>query len=154
MSESVGKASFFGNLALLGATEFTQLPHILGSSYAASRSTANSLVGEVADITIKDGAYVAAKATTKFGKLYDKVTGVGRYIFDPKEAAQENLQYDLQVGSQNYYNKAYRTNDGGSLVDSMLYGLFGKNEEGEGVGSFVSKEGMDCLLYTSDAADE
>lgn len=146
LSESVGKASFLGNLALLGATEFTQLPHILGSSYAASRSTANSLVGEVADITIKDGAYIAAKSTTKFGKLYDKVTGVGRYIFDPKEAAQENLQYALQVGSQNYYNKAYRTNDGGSLVDSMLYGLFGKNEEGEGVGSFVSKEGMEGTL--------
>jgi hypothetical protein len=146
MSESVGKASFFGNLALLGATEYVQLPKLLGSSYAASRSTANSLVGEVADVTIKDGAYIAAKSSTKFGKVYDKVTGVGRYIFDPKEALQENLQYALQIGSQNYFNKAFRTGEGGSLVDSMLYGLFGKNEEGEGVGSFVSKEGMEGTI--------
>jgi hypothetical protein len=147
MSESVGKASFFGNLALLGATEFTQLPKLLGSSYAASRNTANSLVGETTDLVIKNGQYVSAKsALTKFGKLSDKVTGIGRYIFDPKEAAQENLQYALQIGSQNYYNKAFRTGEGGSLVDSMLYGLFGKNEEGEDVGSFVSKEGIEGTI--------
>ena len=38
----------------------------------------------------KDGKYIAAPAaTTRFGKLYDKVIGVGKYVVDLKEAGQE-----------------------------------------------------------------
>jgi hypothetical protein len=145
-AENVGKTSFIGNLALLGVTEYAQLPKLLGSSYSASRKAANSLLGEVADVTVEGGAYAAVKSATKFGKLYDKVGGVTRYVFDPKEAAQENLQYALQVGTQNYFNKAYRTDDADKLVDGVLYGLFGKNAEGEGVGSLVSKEGIEGAI--------
>ena len=142
-AERVGKTSFIGNLALLGVTEYYQLPKLLGSSYAPSRKVANSLLGEVGDITVEGGVYAAAKSATKFGKLYDKVGGVTKYVFDPKEAAQENLQYALQVGTQNYFNKAYRTNEADALVDGMLYGLVGKNSEGKDVGSLVSKEGIE-----------
>lgn len=145
-AESVGKMSFFGNIALLGATEYVQLPKLLGSTYAADRRAANSLMGEVSEIGMREGKYAATEAATKFGKLYDKATGIGKYAFDWKEGLQENLQYALQVGTQNYYNKAYHGQDANMLVDGMLYGLYGKNEEGEGVGSFVSKEGMEGTL--------
>jgi hypothetical protein len=145
-AESVGKVSFFANLALLGVTEHAQLPKLLGSSYSADKQAANSLFGKVGDIALEGGVYAAVKPTTRFGKIADKIGGVSKYVFDPKEAAQENLQYAVQVGTQNYYNKAFRTNDADVLVDGVLYGLFGQDKEGNGVGSLVSKEGIESAV--------
>ena len=144
-SESVGKVSFFGNLAVLGATEYVQLPRILGSSYSANKQDANSLLGKVDNIILKDGKYVAEEAATGFRKLYDKATGVGRYVFDPKEAFQEGLQYQLQVGVQNYYNKAYQTGNADVWVDGFLYGING-TKDGKGVGLLNTKEGAESIL--------
>ena len=144
-ADRVGKMSFFGNIALLSATEYAQLPKILGSSYAADKQAANNFLG-VNEVVLKDSKYVAKEAATKFGKLYDKVGGVTRYVADWKEGLQENLQYALQVGTQRYYNKAYQGKDAETLVDSMVYGLVGVDEKGEGVGSLVSKEGMEGAL--------
>jgi hypothetical protein len=147
MSEKVGKTSFFGNLALLSVTEYVQLPKLLGSNYSSSRQAANSLLGRTDDVLMKDGKYIAApRSTTKFGKVYDKITDVGKYVFDPKEAAQEIGQYALQVGTNNYFNKAYQTNVADEWVDGFLYGFVGRGEDGEGVGAFVSKEGMESAL--------
>jgi hypothetical protein len=145
-ADRVGKMSFFGNIALLSATEYVQLPKILGSSYAAEKQAANNFMGGVNKVVLKDSKYVAEEAATKCGKLYDKVGGVTRYVADWKEGLQENLQYALQVGTQRYYNKAYQGKDAEALVDSMIYGLVGVDEKGEGVGSLVSKEGMEGTL--------
>jgi hypothetical protein len=145
-SESVGKTSFFGNLAILGVTEFTQLPRLLGSSYAAERKVANSLVQKTDDVLLKEGKYVAAAPTTKFGKIYSKSKRIGAYTFDLKEAGQEGLQYTLQVGTQNYFKKAYETDSANAWVDGFLYGFGGTNEKGETVGLFGSKEGMESLI--------
>ncbi len=150
-SEKVGKTSFLGNMALLAATEFTQLPKLLGNSYNSSRQVANSLLGRADDVLLKDAKYAAMpEVTTKFGKLYEKVeglgkkvTGVGKYVFDPFESLQEVGQYALQVGTQNYFNKAYQTNNADVWVDGFLYGLVGKNEKGEDVGALISKEGIE-----------
>lgn len=143
-SESVGKVSFFGNLGVLSATEYVQLPRILGSSYAASRQAANSLIGQVDNVVLREGKYVVEEAT-KFGKIYDKIKGVGRYVFDPKEALQEGLQYQLQVGVQNYYNKAYQTGNANIWIDGFLYGLNG-TKDGKGVGLLNTKEGAESIL--------
>jgi hypothetical protein len=144
-SESVGKVSFFANMAILSATEYVQLPKILGSSYAAERQAANSLMGNVDNVVLREGKYVAEEAATRFGKIYDKVKGVGRYVFDPKESLQEGLQYQLQVGVQNYYNKAYQTKNADVWVDGFLYGLNG-TKDGKGVGVLNSKEGAESML--------
>ncbi len=145
-ADSVGKTSFLGNLALLSITEYAQLPKLLGSSYSSSKQAANSLLGKTDDIAFKDGVYSTLKPTTKFGKISSKLAGVSRYVFDPKEAAQEGLQYALQVGTQNYYNKAFRSNNADAYVDGVLYGLFGEDEYGEGVGAFNSKEGLESMV--------
>ena len=143
-TEKVGKTSFLANMALLSATEYIQLPKLLGSSYAAEKQAANSLAGATGNVVLKDGKYVAEEvAKTKFGKLYNKVTGVGKYAFDPKEMGQEIGQYAIQVGTQNYYNKAYQGKDANVLVDGVLYGMFGRDASGEGVGALVSKEGLE-----------
>jgi len=139
-SETVGKASFFGNLAILGATEYVQLPRLLGSSYAADKQAANSLLGQVDDVVLKDGKYVRATPTTKFGRLSDKVVGVGKYVVDPKEGLQEGLQYALQVGTQNYYNKAYHTDAANVWSDGFLYGVVGEK------GALSTKEGAESIL--------
>ena len=144
-ADKIGKASFFGNLALLSATEYVQLPKLLGSNYSSSKQAANSLLGQVKEVGLKEGAYVATKATTKFGKVADRVKGVTRYVYDPKEAAQEGLQYALQVGTQNYYNKAFQSDNADALVDGFLYGLFGTDKYGQGVGALNSKEGMESI---------
>ncbi len=145
-SEKIGKASFFGNLAILGATEYVQLPKLLGSSYSADKQAANSLLGKVDEIALKDGKYVGVKPTTKFGKLKDRVGGVTQYMFDPKEGMQEGLQFALQVGTQNYYNKAFRGDNVSAWTDGFLYGLVGEDERGEGKGALVSKEGIEGML--------
>ena len=143
-TEKLGKASFLGNMVLLAATEYVQLPKLLGSSYAAEKQAANSLAGMAGDVVLKNGKYVAKEvATTKFGKLYNRAKGVGKYVFDPKEMGQEIGQYALQIGSQNYYNKAFKGDDASVLVDGALFGLFGTDESGKGVGALNSKEGIE-----------
>lgn len=142
-AESVGKTAFLGNMALLSATEYVQLPYLLGSSYKASKQASNSFSRTAQDVVLEGGEYAAKKSSTIYGKLLDKASGTLRYIFDPKEMGQEIGQYALQVGTQNYYNKAYKTNDANAWTDGFLYGLVGKDERGEGVGALVSKEGIE-----------
>ena len=143
-TEKVGKASFLANMALLTATEYVQLPKLMGSTYAAERQAANSLAGIADNVVLKNGQYVAKEAAkTKFGKLYNTVKGVGKYVFDPKEMGQEIGQYAVQIGTQNYYNKAYQGKDASVLVDGVLYGLFGTDASGKDVGALVSKEGLE-----------
>jgi predicted NAD-dependent protein-ADP-ribosyltransferase YbiA (DUF1768 family) len=145
-ADQVGKTSFFGNLALLSATEYVQLPYLLGSSYKNTRQAANTFAGRVDDIVVKDGKYVAEASASKFGKIYEKATGVGKYVFDPKESAQEVGQFALQVGTQNYFSKAFEKGDADIWVDGFVYGFIGKDEEGKGEGALVSKEGMESFL--------
>ena len=140
----VGKASFLANMALLTATEYVQLPKLMGSTYASERQAANNLARMTNDVVLENGQYVAKQtAKTKFGKLYNKVKGVGKYVFDPKEMGQEIGQYAVQIGTQNYYNKAYQGKDANVLVDGVLYGLYGTDESGKDVGALVSKEGLE-----------
>lgn len=146
-ADAVGKTSFFGNLALLSATEFTQLPYLLGSTYSSTKNAANSLIGRVDDVILKDGKYVTkAVEKTGFGKLFQTSKKIGGYIFDPKEAGQELGQFALQVGTQNYFDKANQTGDADLWVDGFLYGFAGRDEKGEGKGAFVSKEGMESMV--------
>lgn len=144
-AEKVGKTAFFGNMALLSITEYSQLPYLMGSSYSASRQAANSLLGRVDNFVVDEAGKYAAKAgpKTRFGKIYQGVKRGGAYVFDPKEGAQEVLQYGLQVGTQNYFKKAQEGGEADLYVDGFLYGLFGKDKFGEGVGALVSKEGIE-----------
>jgi hypothetical protein len=141
----VGKTSFLGNMALLAITEYAQLPYLIGSNYNASRQAANSLLGQTEEVA-KDvaGKYGAVNIPkTKFGKIYQGVKRTGAYVFDPKESAQEILQYGLQTGTQNYFKKGRENGEADLFVDGFLYGLIGKDEYGEGVGALVSKEGIE-----------
>jgi hypothetical protein len=162
-SREVGNASFSANLALLTATEFQQLPYLLGSSYKRSREAASQLLGKVDDVVLSEGKYISAaeRNAGKLDKLKSIASGVGRYTFDPKEALQELGQYAIQIGVQNYYSLGRDSEEANGLIDQALnfgktvygigeniidYGLFGRDEEGEGVGALVSKEGIESAI--------
>jgi hypothetical protein len=145
-ANNVGATSLVGNLALLGVTEYAQLNKLLGSSYSAEKQAANSLMGKVSRTVMEDGTHIAKVPTTRFGKISAGALKVGKFVFDPKEALQENLQYALQIGTQNYFNKAYQGKEAQNLIDSALYGLYGVDKYGKGVGSFNSKEGLEGTL--------
>jgi|694.fasta_scaffold01841_4 predicted NAD-dependent protein-ADP-ribosyltransferase YbiA (DUF1768 family) len=142
-----GKTSFFGNLALLGVTEYVQLPYLAGSSWKNTRAAIRNSTDDV----IRTGGKLteAAPSPTRFNKLYKGAKKVGTYVFDPKEAGQEIGQYALEVGASNYFEKANRTTAAEDWVDAFLsstvysYGLYGRDEKGEGVGALVSKEGIE-----------
>ena len=149
LTETVGNVSFLGNMALLGITETIQLPKLIGSSYAAEKRTANALLGKADNVVLQNGKYVAASelaTPTRFGKIYSRVANIGHYVFDPKEAAQEIGQYALQVGTQNYFKKAYETRDADVWVDGVMFGFTGKDKSGKGIGALVSKEGIESGL--------
>jgi hypothetical protein len=142
-----GKTSFFGNLALLGVTEYVQLPYLAGSSWKNTRAAIRNSTDDV----IRTGGKLtkATPSPTKFNKLYKGAKKVGTYVFDPKEAGQEIGQYALEVGASNYFEKANRTTAAEDWVDAFLsstvysHGLYGRDEKGEGVGALVSKEGIE-----------
>jgi len=153
---SFGKNSFFGNLALLGVTEYVQLPYLAGSSWRNSR---NAILNSTDDV-VRTGSKLSevAAPTTKFGKLYKGAKKYGGYVYDPKEMGQEIGQYALEIGTSNYFEKANQTEEAENVLEGMLnffseapsilketatYGLFGRDEEGEGVGALVSKEGIE-----------
>ncbi len=142
-SESVGAVSFLGNMALLSATEYAQLPYLMGSSYSASKQAANSLVGKVDDVLLKEGKYIADVPTSRLGKIATGSTKYGGYAFDPKEGFQEVSQYALQIGTENYYNKKFNSQDADAWVDGFLYGWGGKDAQGNKIGALNSKEGIE-----------
>jgi len=145
-ASNVGATSLIGNVALLGVTEYAQLNKLLGSSYSAEKQAANSMMGKVSETVKIGGKYIPKASTTKFGKIVEGALKVGKFVFDPKEALQENLQYALQIGTQNYFNKAYQGKEAQNLIDSALYGLYGVDKYGKAVGSFNSKEGIEGTI--------
>ena len=112
---------------LLGVTEYAQLPY-LNSSYSKSKKIANSLLGKTEDVIEREGKHLLKTPTTRFGKLYSSATNIGKYVFDPKEGAQEIGQYAIQVGTQNYFRKAFQGDEVSLLQDGIIYGLYGKDE--------------------------
>lgn len=142
--KSYGKTSFFGNLALLGITEYAQLPYLTGSSWKNSHGAIRNITRDVE----REGAKLVEKtATTTAGKLLAGVKKYGVYVFDPKEGGQEIGQYALDIGASNYYQKSNKTKAAEGWVDSVLnsvgYGIAGVDETGKAVGALNSKEGME-----------
>jgi len=145
--KDAGLQSFFGNMAILGITEYVQLPKLIGSGYASQKAAANEMLAKVGRIGKEGEKYIEmGLPTTRFGKLTKAIGQVGKYVIDPKEGVQEGLQYALQVGTENYYNKKYQSKDADFWTDVVMYGLVGRDEKGEGKGALVSDEGWTSIV--------
>lgn len=136
-ASSLGNARFTLNMALLTATNYIQLPKILGSTYKDSKAIANTAAGEIGAVRRNaEGMLERALPTTKIGRRLSEVSNVAGLLFSPSEAFEEVAQYAIQKGVEHYYNKAY-AGQGRDFLQSL----------GEGWGdAFRDKEGMESLL--------
>ena len=138
-ASSLGNARFLMNIGLLSATNYIQLPKILGSKYSTSKAIANTeaaAAGEVGGIRrTATGAFERALPTTKVGSLTRKTYKAAGLVFSGSEAFEEGAQFVFQEGTKDYYNKKYG-GEGASFLESLY----------EGVRAIDSKEGGESIL--------
>ena len=136
---SLGNARFFMNIGLLSATNYIQLPKILGSRYSTSKAIANTeaaKLGETAAIRRNaEGVFERAVPRTKFGRAASATANAAGILFSPTEAFEEGAQYIIQEGTRDYYNKKYG-GEGASFLSSLY----------EGASQLGSKEGMESII--------
>jgi hypothetical protein len=157
MADHVGNFTWGMNVALLSATNYIQLPKILNSSKTAERRAINELakesVAEGATIAEKTAAKYGAKASNlerafgKPGKLFgDYLVNPVSLLFAPSEAFEEGMQFAIQTGVEDYFNRAHQneqdTNDfWNNTLDSM------GNVFSYGVKqALTTKEGLEGIL--------
>ena len=141
-AESVGNWSFGLNVALLTGTEYVQLPKIFGSTYSGEKKILNNVI-------FKDNLWKSTLPEKGFGKFLYKAGNVGSLFFNTAEAFEEGAQYAIQEGTQNFFNKKYRSGDQTNFWNS-LGGLLmpgGEGVIGYGTGKAVtSDEGLENIL--------
>jgi hypothetical protein len=133
-ADSIGNASFLGNVALLSATNYIQFPKILGSSYKAEKGIINNLTREIGDVTTDAAGKFIAK--TPKNKILNTLNKIRPYTFSASEGFEEGAQFSIGVGVNDYYNKKYN-NEATSWMDALSTGI----TEG-----FLSDEGAKNVL--------
>jgi len=137
----VGNYTWGLNTLLLSATNYIQLPKILGSSRRAEKA----LINEIEQKQL-GGAWAQALPGTRLGKITDKLSGVGKYLFSPTEAFEEGAQYAIQVGANDFFDRAYKNKNELNSFLSAVNDVMG-NVLGKGVDETLStKEGLENIL--------
>jgi hypothetical protein len=144
-SSKVGNVSFIANMALLSLSQGIQLPHLMGSSYSASRKASLAMLRETEENILKqEGKYVAQSMLPKpkYVKLFNQVRKYSGYALSPIEGAEEIGQYAIGVGTNHYFNNKQSDNSVSDYLSSFVkeatYGLFDEKE-----GALNSKEGIE-----------
>lgn len=139
-ASSLGNARFFMNIGLLSATNYIQLPKILGSRYATSKAIANTEAA--ATRRTATGALIEdierAMPTSKLGRLRSATGHVGGLFLSASEGFEEGAQYVIQEGVNDYYSKKYG-GDGATFLDSLV----------QGASQLGKKEGMESIILGS-----
>lgn len=130
----LGNARFGLNIALLTATNYVQLPKILGSKYSTSKMLANGLEEEVSPIAknAETQLFERTLPTSKMGKLLYKSKNIGELFFAPVEAFEEGAQNVIQLGVQDYYNKKYK-GEGADFMNSLGQATYDTIHTNEGM---------------------
>lgn len=137
----VGNYTWGLNTLLLSATNYIQLPKILGSSRRAEKA----LINEIEQKQL-GGAWAQALPGTRLGKITDKISGVGKYLFSPTEAFEEGAQFAIQVGANDFFDRAYKNKNELNSFLSAVSDVMG-NVLGKGVDETLStKEGLENIL--------
>ncbi|NLR60675.1 hypothetical protein HGH93_21375 [Chitinophaga polysaccharea] len=138
-AENTGNAVFMLNLPLLTATNYIQLPKVLGSSYRAERNLFSSGVREAGQVAFdkEAGKFVSTITKNKFGKALLRTKNVASLFFSPSEAFEELSQTSFNFGVENYYNKV-RKGQHPDILHDMLAEGYRK--------SLTTKEGLESAL--------
>lgn len=138
-AEKTGNAVFMLNVPLLTATNYIQLPKILGSSYRAERNLFTSSIRQAEAVAFdrQAGKFVSTLPKTRLGKALYRTKNIASLFFAPSEAFEELSQTAANFGVENYYNKARSGQDADILQDMI----------GEGYRqSLTTKEGLESAL--------
>jgi hypothetical protein len=127
-ADSVGNSSFLFNTALLTATNYIQFPKILGSSTRVEKGIINSTIKEIESTTVDAAGKLIAKPKNIFQRA-------APLVFSPSEAFEEGAQYAISIGTQDYYNKKYKGDDGNFMesLSEAVSETIGTNEGMENV---------------------
>jgi hypothetical protein len=140
-ASQVGNNTLGANFLLLSATNYLQLPKILGSSRRFDKALINEL--EQKEVS---GVVTAFTPKTILGKAAVTTRNLGGLVFSPSEAFEEGAQYAIQTGVYNFFDKAYKNREDTSSLLTGMYGAMG-NIFGEGVDQALStKEGLESML--------
>lgn len=144
-ASKVGNVSFIANMALLSLSQGIQLPHLMGSSYSASRKASLAMLRETEENIVKqEGKYAAQSMLPKpkYVKLFQAARKYSGYALAPIEGAEEIGQYAIGVGTNHYFNNKQSDNSVADYLTSFIreasYGLFDEKE-----GALNSKEGIE-----------
>ena len=138
----VGNWSYGLNSALLTGTQYIQLPKIFGSTYSGEKRILN-------DVVLKDGLWKSALPSSGIGKALYKTKNVASLFFNEAEAFEEGAQFAIQQGTNNFFNKKYRSGEQTSFFNSFggLFELGGEGVLGAGVEKAVTTtEGLENIL--------
>jgi hypothetical protein len=140
-SNNVGNFTWGMNTLLLTGTNYIQLPKILGSSNRADKLLLNQIEKKG-----QGAAFTEVVPSTKFGKVLQRSKDVSKLFFAPTEAFEEGAQFAIQVGTNDYFNRAFRNRQGTQDFLTSLSGVMG-NVLGKGVDDAIStKEGLESIL--------
>ena len=140
-ADQVGMYIWGGNSLLLTGTNYIQLPKILGSSRKADKALINDVVKDA-----ETGLYKQVVPKTKFGRISQKVKGVGEVLFAPSESFEEGMQASISTGVNNYFQRARENKEDTKDFLSTLSGAMG-NVFGEGIHeTLTTKEGFESII--------
>ena len=143
-AEKAGNYVWGMNTILLTATNYIQLPKILGSSRKVEKAFIN-------DLTQKGlgKEFIEQLPKTRFGKIVDTTKGLGRFFVQPSEAFEEGMQFAIASGVDDYFNRAYTNREDLGTFLETVSGAMG-NVFGEGIEKTLNtKEGIESILIGS-----
>jgi len=151
-ADKVGNNIFAANVALLTATNYIQLPKILGSSKSFEKAAINNIKKEAtgwAAGTPFTGNILSPVVSQlgKPGRFIDKyILGPGRLTFSAAEAFEEGAQFSIQTGTEDYFDRAYKHKGDAEELFGGIGDVLG-NIFSEGVRKTLnSKEGMESIF--------
>jgi hypothetical protein len=143
-AEKVGNYVWGMGTLLLSASNYIQLPKILGSSRKVEKAFINDLTQEGLG-----KEFVERSAKTRFGKIVEGTKGISRFFVQPTEALEEGMQFAIASGVDDYFNRAYTNREELGTFLETVYGAMG-NVFGEGIEKTLSeKEGIESILIGS-----
>ena len=120
ITDAAANKALFANIGLLSATNYIQLPKILGSSYGSEKTLLNGLGRKTNDIVFDALGKASPKTVTRSGRIVNAIRKP--YLFSYSEAFEESGQFAVGIATKDYYNKAYN-GEATSWISSIGTGI-------------------------------
>ena len=134
-ADKIGNFTWGLNSLLLSATNYIQLPKILGSSRKADAALINDI-----EQSVIGGEFKKYLPKTVLGKIGSGVRNIGGLVVSPSEGFEEGSQYAIQTGVSDFFNRAYRNQKDVSSFLGTMNNVMGN----------VFDYGIDQTLYTKE----